>query len=671
MVSTLDQRRSTPKLPSIHQLTSRTIERISMSPKVNQLQVPQQFPVPSVQLATPLPPPLLAFQQSYTSTPTQPSYPIALSHIQQLHPLRLPVNRQYIFTQNSPASPISPILSPYFTTQQGGQGYSPPTYPVSYTSPSTSYYSNNPQYPVQQLSSPYVQPKIPVGVSQQSRSSDTSKTSSVVKTISKIKKPGKQARRRRKKSTSNGSHTKLHTKTGSLIYNRKPRQTLVFNENSIHYPVHRDLTRLINTNKIPSSVVQQLNTTIYCQIDTKKYSTSALDSQRNFLTVFEYTVNDHWVIWDYETGFVHLTGIWKASLNVDGEAPPCASHFKADIVKLLESTPKQYQAYIKRIRGGFLKIQGTWLPFKLCKILARRFCYNIRFSLIPIFGPDFPEACLHPNDPGYGELKLDDLKNYEQGDLPEPADGENTNEGYQEQLAGTQKTMETKSTILPADHLQPLQSPILKQSANLASPVSTNSGSSKFVDVEQLPPVGTFSSPSTGPTASGQETEHGRLQQANSYERQSCLPLTSTTFLKSLDQHGSTSTSSESLNSVFTQKSPTQLTAQSKAQSYSDLLEIVNASKCLQLLRQEQGNTKILLSPLERSSSSHSGKLVAWEDETDDEVDDMTSKIRSTKQINHKLDDGISSILIAAELNKSFAYSSDLRSSMSIKDLST
>lgn len=49
----------------------------------------------------------------------------------------------------------------------------------------------------------------------------------------------------------------------------------------------------------------------------------------------------------------------------------------------------------------------------------------------------------------------------------------------------------------------------------------------------------------------------------------------------------------------------------------------------------------------------------------------MTSKIRSTKQINHKLDDGISSILIAAELNKSFAYSSDLRSSMSIKDLST
>ena len=96
------------------------------------------------------------------------------------------------------------------------------------------------------------------------------------------------------------------------------------------------------------------------------------------------------------------------------------SHMKADIVKLLESTPKEYQHYIKRIRGGFLKIQGTWLPYKLCKILARRFCYHIRYSLIPLFGADFPNSCLKPNARGFGELKLDDLHNFGESALPLP-----------------------------------------------------------------------------------------------------------------------------------------------------------------------------------------------------------------------------------------------------------
>ena len=74
------------------------------------------------------------------------------------------------------------------------------------------------------------------------------------------------------------------------------------------------------------------------------------------MTAYEYPLNNHWVIWDYETGWVHLTGIWKASLTIDG-SNVSPSHLKADIVKLLESTPKEYQQYIKRIRGGFLKFK--------------------------------------------------------------------------------------------------------------------------------------------------------------------------------------------------------------------------------------------------------------------------------------------------------------------------
>ena len=44
----------------------------------------------------------------------------------------------------------------------------------------------------------------------------------------------------------------------------------------------------------------------------------------------------------------------------------------------------------------------------------------MRYSLIPIFGTDFPDSCLKPNEKGYGELKLDDLDSFEKRDLPAP-----------------------------------------------------------------------------------------------------------------------------------------------------------------------------------------------------------------------------------------------------------
>lgn len=167
---------------------------------------------------------------------------------------------------------------------------------------------------------------------------------------------------------------------------------------TINYPVHQVAGEIASEK---GSVLQS----IYALIETKKYSTSAIDPLRTYVTVFEYNINNHWIIWDYETGFVHLTGIWKASINDEINTH---RNLKADIVKLLESTPKQYHQHIKRIRGGFLKIQGTWLPFGLCKMLAKRFCYHIRFELIPIFGNSFPHECLKPEDKGFGELKLDE-----------------------------------------------------------------------------------------------------------------------------------------------------------------------------------------------------------------------------------------------------------------------
>ncbi|KAK9477641.1 hypothetical protein V1514DRAFT_333458 [Lipomyces japonicus] len=127
-------------------------------------------------------------------------------------------------------------------------------------------------------------------------------------------------------------------------------------------------------------------------IARKRYATSV--DERHFLTVFEYLVNNQWIMWDYYSGYVHLTGLWKAIGNT-----------KADIVKLVDNSP-DLEPVIRRVRGGFLKIQGTWLPFDIAKTLASRTCYHIRYALIPLFGTQFPESCLKPDEPGFGQLQL-------------------------------------------------------------------------------------------------------------------------------------------------------------------------------------------------------------------------------------------------------------------------
>ena len=49
------------------------------------------------------------------------------------------------------------------------------------------------------------------------------------------------------------------------------------------------------------------------------------------------------------------------------------SHYvpAADIVKIIDSQP-DLAAQLRRVRGGYLKIQGTWMPYEIALRLARR-----------------------------------------------------------------------------------------------------------------------------------------------------------------------------------------------------------------------------------------------------------------------------------------------------------
>ncbi|KAI8993674.1 transcription regulator HTH, apses-type DNA-binding domain-containing protein [Pilobolus umbonatus] len=126
------------------------------------------------------------------------------------------------------------------------------------------------------------------------------------------------------------------------------------------------------------------------KVKKAKYSTS-LDP-RGYIPVYEYTVNGQPIMWDRESGYVHFTGIWKALGNS-----------KADIVKMVDSNP---DLKVKKIRGGFLKIQGTWIPYSYAYTLCKRTAWNVRKELAAMFGPRFVTEALPPSHIEYGCLLL-------------------------------------------------------------------------------------------------------------------------------------------------------------------------------------------------------------------------------------------------------------------------
>ncbi|KAI0750170.1 DNA-binding domain of Mlu1-box binding protein MBP1 [Daedaleopsis nitida] len=97
-----------------------------------------------------------------------------------------------------------------------------------------------------------------------------------------------------------------------------------------------------------------------------RYITS--NDPRGYIPVYEYPLNGQWIMLDMDDGYVLWTGIWKA-----------------DIVKIIDSQP-DLAAQLRRVRGGYLKIQGTWMPYEIALRLARRVAWPIRHDLVPLFG---------------------------------------------------------------------------------------------------------------------------------------------------------------------------------------------------------------------------------------------------------------------------------------------
>ncbi|KAI9307879.1 hypothetical protein BJ944DRAFT_175775 [Cunninghamella echinulata] len=120
--------------------------------------------------------------------------------------------------------------------------------------------------------------------------------------------------------------------------------------------------------------------TLY-KVTKKDYVTSR--DPRGTLPVYEYSANGDTFMWDRETGEVYMTAIWKA-----------LGFTKNEIKRTLQDCPK---SSIKKIRGGFLNIQGTWLCYDTAKFLCKKLAKSIGEQLVPIFGPDTSKQPLKPS----------------------------------------------------------------------------------------------------------------------------------------------------------------------------------------------------------------------------------------------------------------------------------
>ncbi|KAG9011034.1 hypothetical protein FRB94_008987 [Tulasnella sp. JGI-2019a] len=121
-----------------------------------------------------------------------------------------------------------------------------------------------------------------------------------------------------------------------------------------------------------------------------RYITS--NDRRGFLPVWEFTINEQAIMMDMDDGYVLWTTIAKA-----------LGKTKGDIQRMIEADP-ELQTRVRKTKGGYLKTQGTWIPRDSAEGLARKIAWPIRYELIPLFGPTFPDMCLDPSHPDYEQI---------------------------------------------------------------------------------------------------------------------------------------------------------------------------------------------------------------------------------------------------------------------------
>ncbi|CEI94106.1 hypothetical protein RMCBS344292_08327 [Rhizopus microsporus] len=138
-----------------------------------------------------------------------------------------------------------------------------------------------------------------------------------------------------------------------------------------------------------------MNTSFSSCSDVKSNNYATSQDVRGVIPAFEVMVGGKPILWDRENDWVLITGVWKA-----------LGKSKADVLKVVDANPG---LPMKKIRGGRLAIQGTWLPMESARELCVKNAWPLRHELVPLFGDSFPSVCLAPSHPSFGDLKVDSV----------------------------------------------------------------------------------------------------------------------------------------------------------------------------------------------------------------------------------------------------------------------
>ncbi|KKA28433.1 hypothetical protein TD95_003047, partial [Thielaviopsis punctulata] len=120
---------------------------------------------------------------------------------------------------------------------------------------------------------------------------------------------------------------------------------------------------------------------------------------RESFEVFSYTFSNKKgaefnVMWDYNNGLVRMTPFFK-----------CCDYGKTMPAKMLNMNPG-LKEITHSITGGTILAQGYWMPYECARAVCATFCYEIAGALVPIFGPQFPQECVHRDSNDYGNMTI-------------------------------------------------------------------------------------------------------------------------------------------------------------------------------------------------------------------------------------------------------------------------
>ena len=118
-------------------------------------------------------------------------------------------------------------------------------------------------------------------------------------------------------------------------------------------------------------------------------------------------------MWDYNIGLMRMTpffkacGFQKVCWTVCSPSRYCnTNRLQTTPAKALRVNPGLIDL-CHSITGGALAAQGYWVPFACARAVCLTFCYDIRWALTPIFGPEFVGECLPPGHPNYKLFRID------------------------------------------------------------------------------------------------------------------------------------------------------------------------------------------------------------------------------------------------------------------------